>query len=1080
MAGNTEAPPAAGEDLGQTADLVRRAMASPESLSPPEVRRLVHDLRLQQAELEGQIDEFRETLKRLEESQRRFASLYDASPIGYLTLDEGGVVLEANATAVRLLGEERQSLLQRPFSAFVTRDWEVFYHHLQQVFQNRERQICEIRLQPHLGPEFCVQLHSLAVEEELGKRRCRTVIIDITERKRAEEKLKIYHDSLARLVEARTHGLSRTAALQAAEADQAAAGGPVSSPERRFPAALLDTVAALVMVLDHQGRIVAFNRTCQETTGYGLEEVRGRPLWEFMADQGDLDVSPKVPPKSLLDEWPAEISFFWKRKAGAPRLIAWTHTFLFGPDARLEYVVATGQAGGDEQLAPPSTVLAHLLQPWTPNGPIFVHDRQTGEVVDVDQASLERFGFSPDEASRLRFLLDATLRDISERRRAEESLRRREQDYRRLVNAIPAVVFKGYPDWSVDFFDDKIQELTGYPKEFFDQRRLRWSDVVLPEDLPLMRAIFLEAMKGSKAYVREYRIVNAAGEVCWLQSRAQIVLDDQGKVDFISGVFFDITPQKLMEARLQESEARFRNLLEYLPGVAVQGYETDGTVRYWNRASEQLYGYSAQEAVGGSLDDLIMPPDLIPLFRQGLTLGAQADRSGEFMPPTECLLRTKSGGLVPVYSIHTVVCLEGSPPLMFCIDVDLSERQQVEEELRTYREHLEKLVEERTAQLTQVNRQLLEEIEERRRTEEALRASELRFRTIFEGAPIGIGFYDVEERNLEVNPAMQHMLGYSREELRAMERGELVHPEDLPQTRSLHQELLTGLRDSYQHESRFRRRDGAWMWGNLIVTLIRGGEGEPQFIISMLGDLTRQKQVEAQIAAYQDRLRSLASELSLTEERERRRLSTDLHDHIGQILALAQIKLGALRQEAKSAEQAGAVEEVREFVGEAIRFIRTLTFELSLPILYDLGFEAAVEWLGEQFERQHGVRVEVHRDEYAKPLAEPAKVLLFRTVRELMTNVVKHAQARYIRIFLTRVNSVLRLEVADDGRGFVVSRNAYDAGESTGFGLFSIRERLSLLGGRLEVESAPGQGTVVTITVPLSEAEGEPQPGSIG
>ena len=149
--------------------------------------------------------------------------------------------------------------------------------------------------------------------------------------------------------------------------------------------------------------------------------------------------------------------------------------------------------------------------------------------------------------------------------------------------------------------------------------------------------------------------------------------------------FRDMTDQLRAEAALKESELRFRTLLEYIPGIAIQGYGDDGIVQYWNKASEKIYGYSPAEAVGKNLADLIIPPELKPLFAQSLEAGGMARESGEFLPPGELMLLHKNGSLVPVYSIHTVLCLEGKKPLMFCIDVDLSERKLAEEALQ--REH---------------------------------------------------------------------------------------------------------------------------------------------------------------------------------------------------------------------------------------------------------------------------------------------------------------------------------------------------------------------------------------------------------
>jgi PAS domain S-box-containing protein len=153
------------------------------------------------------------------------------------------------------------------------------------------------------------------------------------------------------------------------------------------------------------------------------------------------------------------------------------------------------------------------------------------------------------------------------------------------------------------------------------------------------------------------------------------------------------------ETELIKSEARFRNLMEYIPGVSIQGYRPDGTVVYWNKASEKIYGYTAREAIGSDLGDLIIPPDLEPLFRKSLREGEKASESGEFLPAGELVLLHKKGHPVPVYSIHTAVCIKGSIPLLFCIDVDLSERKKMEEELKEYSEKLEEMVDNRTAEL---------------------------------------------------------------------------------------------------------------------------------------------------------------------------------------------------------------------------------------------------------------------------------------------------------------------------------------------------------------------------------------------
>jgi len=163
---------------------------------------------------------------------------------------------------------------------------------------------------------------------------------------------------------------------------------------------------------------------------------------------------------------------------------------------------------------------------------------------------------------------------------------------------------------------------------------------------------------------------------------------------------------------------------------------------------------------------------------------------------------------------------------------------------------------------------------------------------------------------------------------------------------------------------------------------------------------------------------------------------------------------------------------VRTFLDRAVHSTRNLTFELSLPILYEMGLQEAVEWLAEEFQKQHGLQVAVQRSPHPVSLAEGARVLLFRLVRELLTNVVKHARASRARIVFRRTKNLLYIQIEDDGVGFDAAPNAAFAHGTVGFGLFSVRERLSHLGGRLTVDSAPGRGTRITISLPF-KADGD-------
>ena len=136
---------------------------------------------------------------------------------------------------------------------------------------------------------------------------------------------------------------------------------------------------------------------------------------------------------------------------------------------------------------------------------------------------------------------------LDSRQQAEESLLESEEKYRLLVSTLPAVVFKGYADWTVDFFDDKIEALTGYRKAEFDSRSLKWSEVIRSEDVASVKDAFIQALRTNQSYVREYRIQKKDGGILWIQEKGQIICDQDRNIAYISGVFFDITERKIFE-----------------------------------------------------------------------------------------------------------------------------------------------------------------------------------------------------------------------------------------------------------------------------------------------------------------------------------------------------------------------------------------------------------------------------------------------------------------------------------------------------------------------------------------------------
>ena len=359
-----------------------------------------------------------------------------------------------------------------------------------------------------------------------------------------------------------------------------------------------------------------------------------------------------------------------------------------------------------------------------------------------------------------------------------------------------------------------------------------------------------------------------------------------------------------------------------------------------------------------------------------------------------------------------------------------------------------------------------------------------------------------------IGPQAPHVLGHPIERWTEADFWTShIHPEDRREALDYCLEQSTHSKD-YEFEYRWVTEDGRILWVHDIVHVVfRDGAAERLrgFMIdvtdrrraahaledahqdlerrveartfdlrrandSLHQTLEEQQRTDAMLRQSQERLRALATELALAEERERRRIAAELHDRTIQSLGMSRIKMGALLKSEGRAEREELSRDLLHLIEGAIHDTRSLIFELSPPILYELGLEPAVEWLVERLEEREGITGTFQGDRVAKPLAQDLQVALFQAVRELLENVGKHARATRFEVALARDGQRISVRIEDDGVGFDPTVLSASSPPVRGYGLFSIRERLGLLGGKLEIESNPGAGTRVLLSAPLAGA----------
>ncbi len=219
-------------------------------------------------------------------------------------------------------------------------------------------------------------------------------------------------------------------------------------------------------------------------------------------------------------------------------------------------------------------------------------------------------------------------------------------------------------------------------------------------------------------------------------------------------------------------------------------------------------------------------------------------------------------------------------------------------------------------------------------------------------------------------------------------------------------------------------------------------------------------------------LQALASELTLAEHRERRRLAQFLHDHMQQLLYAARLNLDALKHHVHEEPLLEVIERIDELLNQSLGESRSLIVQLTPTALEQAGLAAAIQWLGRHMEQNFKLPVEVRGELKAEPENEDLRILLFQSVRELLFNVVKHARAQRATVTVANPSEgEIELVVSDEGRGFDPLEPKREAPAAIGFGLLSIRERVQLLGGRFVIDAAPGRGTRVTIVAPCRRQE---------
>lgn len=613
--------------------------------------------------------------------------------------------------------------------------------------------------------------------------------------------------------------------------------------------------------------------------------------------------------------------------------------------------------------------------------------------------------------------------DITERKRAEASLSAleetrsaryaAEQKYRQIFENAGEGIFQSTPEGRYLIANPALARMHGFdsPAELIRSRKDISREVYVE---PTQREEFKRRLEeNGSIHGFEHESIRKDGSKIWISVNAHAVRDAAGNMLYYEGTAQDITERKRAEQALRESEERYRDLVENSREL-ICTHDLEGKILSVNRAAQELFGYKLHEFVGKNIRDVLAPEvrEQFGMYMQRIL------KEGATRGPM--LIETRSGE-------HRLLEYYNS--------------------LRT------------EGVAAPIVRGIARDITEARGAELALRESEERYRELFENSKDAFYVHDINGIYTSVNRAAEKLSGYTRDQIIGKHFSDFMTAEHARNVqRQLQKKLESAGETTYEIEmiTKKGRQVPVEISSRLIFE-----QGVPVGVQGCVRDISEKK--KAQEAA-----RNYSRRLIEAQEAERRRISRELHDQVGQILTAVKMNLHALQHQCTQAEILLSINNNLKVIDEAVDQIRDLSIDLRPLLLDDLGLVVALRWYLERQTRNVSIPMKFvsgsldEDDRFSSEL----ETACFRIVQEGVTNVVRHARATRISVRLERVHSDLILLITDDGAGFDARMLRSGTGTAT-LGLRGMEERVQAVGGTITIDSAPALGTEICARFPI-------------
>ena len=649
--------------------------------------------------------------------------------------------------------------------------------------------------------------------------------------------------------------------------------------------------------------------------------------------------------------------------------------------------------------------------------------------------------------------LQAILRDDSERRQVDAALREAERRVRLAVEGTGLGIWTAAPETNRFEGSARALDLHGFAADAqpsFDQVLA----AIHPDDRAHAAGAVERTLASGGAFASEYRVPLRDGGVRWVSSKARLEPGEDGGL--LHGVVYDVTEHKRAEQQLFGTNQRLQALMQSLTVGVSFSDDTSCQRVTGNPMLLAQFEMSPQDNVSASAPEETAAGRRVRYFHEGRELGGaelplqRAVAENQVIPPTELEILLPGGR-------RWFAEVSGAPL--------------------------------RDARGTVIGGlAVIADITQRKHAEEALRKSEERLLLAQAAAGLGIYDYDVATGEIRWDARMRELWGVGPgTPIRAETALDALHPDDRTATQALIDKALDPEGGgSYYAEYRIvhpARSTVRWVAATGKVTF---ENRRPVRFLGTVQDITahklaenRLRELNAELAALvaertrlaekrTAELRELARDLTRAEQRERDRLYELLHDNVQPLLVAGRLALSALDERTPMEKWTRVATQTVRLIGEALETARSLGAELNPPVIRDQGLGPALDWLRQWVQARHGLEVVLDRDASAEPDDLPTRLLCFKAVRELLLNVAKHAGADRVELRTHREDDgMLRITVVDRGSGFDPAILGTANGGGVGSGLGNIERRLGMIGGRMQIGSRPGEGTAVTLLVPL-------------